>query len=557
MRTTIARPFTACGALLTCCVGCGDTTAVDPSATDSTGAATTTGTSEAVTPTGSTAPETSTSTEPVTTTGEPPSTTETTSTGGVESTTSTSTTTTGEGTSTGTTAGDTDDTGGALCEVSDETAGGSVDWARHFGSPFQYAPQPHQLAVGALGEIAIAQAFRGEFDFGGGPMQTDDQDGFFALFDAQGEHLASAHLDASPQMDVAGVVGQLRVALGPAGEVYLAGSFSGELAIGGDTHVAKFGTEWLADIFWATYDVLLVKFAPDGTYLWSRRFGDAYSQEAFALAVTPTGNVVIGGPNKGEFDVGGDPLGVGDEKTTGFLAEFTPDGDHVWSRSFGPPFAYPVLLSIDPAGRISAAGAAASGADLGGGPLPPASNDQFIAQFDATGAHRWSRRYLPHHDLRALVADATGAVMVTGLHVPPDLLEPHDMNLARFAAADGALVWNKHAETAGRASSRGLALTFDLAGDIVVGGNATGAIDLGDGPIGSGYGMFLAGYDTSGALLWQRHFGAPLYRAPEALVGGPAGELVFTGTLEECADLGSGAMHPVGLDDILLVRLSP
>lgn len=580
MRTTIARSFSACGALLSCFAACGDATGVDPSATGSTGAATTADSSETAAPTGSTAPATTTgATDPVTSTGEPPGTTDPTSTGqaesttGVDTTTSTSSsttaeatsttttestsTTTTESTSTTTTAGETDDTVGTLCEVSDETAGEPVDWARHFGWTGNPVRPPHQLAVGPLGTIALAQTFPGKIDFGGDPLVSDAEDGYLALFDAQGKYLADAHLDASPQMDLAGAIGQLRLAMGPEGEVYLAGSFSGELEIGGDTHVAVYGVDALADIIWATYDVLLVKFAPDGAYLWSKRFGDEYSQEAFALAVTPAGNPVIGGPNEGVVDFGGGPLGVGDEKTTGFLAEFTPGGDHVWSRSFGPPYAYPVLLSIDPAGRISMAGAAAPGADLGGGPLPPVPTEQFIAQFDATGAHRWSRPYLPEHDLRAMVAGATGAVVVTGMYSPPDPFESPDMNLARFAAADGALLWNEKAETVGDTSSRGLALTFDLAGNIVVGGNFTDSIDLGDGPLGSGGGMFLAGYDPSGALLWQRQFGMPLYYAPEALVRGPEGELVFTGTLTQCADLGFGLMKAFGSEDILLVRLSP
>jgi hypothetical protein len=554
MRTTIVLPCST--ALLACLAACGDATAVEPGATDSTGAASTAGPTGTTTPTGSTAPEpttTASDTTAATSTGELPGTSDTSSAGEVMPTT---TGTTVEASTTGTTAGETDDTAGVLCGVDEDTVGPPVDWARHFGSPGYFPAAPRQLDVGPLGQVAIAQPFQGEWDLGGGPMQGYYWDGFFTMFDAQGEHLATTHLDVSENMGLDGEIGDLTVAFGPAGDVYVAGSFSGTLTINADNHVAPYGIDGIVDVLWLTYDVLLVKFAPDGTYLWSKRFGDEFSQEAFALAIAPTGDIVVGGPSKGITDFGGGPLGIAD-KTTGFLAAFTPDGDHLWSRSFGPPYAYPVLLSTDPAGRISMAGFNNPGADLGGGPLAQVPGQSFfLAQFDAAGKHRWSRPYLADHDLRAMVSDASGAVMVTGHHYSPDFVYS-DMNLARFAAADGKLLWNKQATSPARAVSNGVVLTLDLAGNVVVGGNYNQSIDLGDGPIGDGRGMFLAGYDGSGGLLWQRQFSAPLSDfAPFALASGPTDELVFTGILTECTDLGFGAMTPVGIEDLLLVRLS-
>ena len=193
MRITFVRHSTACAALFIGVAACGDAVGLDPGATGSTGTATTAGTTESIAPTGSTAAETSTGAiEPPTSTGEPPGTTDTISTGESESTTaedstsstsSTSSTTstgstTAEDTSTGTTAGETDDTGGGLCEVTEDTAGGPVDWARHFGSPEHGPPIPYQLAVSPLGRIAIAEGFTGKFDFGGDAMETTDRDGF-------------------------------------------------------------------------------------------------------------------------------------------------------------------------------------------------------------------------------------------------------------------------------------------------------------------------------------------------------------------------------------------
>lgn len=550
MPRTYERLASACPLL--CLLACGDATAVETSASDgatsSTSTTSATGTSEAVTTEALTAEVVTTealttealTTEALTTdslmTGEPGST----STGEPPETTSTATTE----------AGETDDPLPPGCEAAvDETGGGPVAWSRHFGWPLGSGMWARQLEVSPAGAIAMAGRYNGEPDFGGGPMPSEGRyDVYFTLLDPAGEHLASRQFKALE----GGEIKDHALAVDGEGNVYFAGSYSGTLELGGAPLVAEFGVDGVNDVLWYTYDVFLAKFGPDGAHLWSQRFGDERTQEGLDLAITPTGRVVVVGTHQGTLELGGDPLVSPGEFASGFYAEFTPDGEHVWSRSYGANYdVRPFAVAVDGGGRISSWGLASAGVDFGGGPLPSNGYPTFVAQFDALGEHRWSRRFDDaDYDVRAIAADAAGTVVLAG-----GVGGKNDAFLARFAAGDGALVWNQTFADSGFTRVDSLAL--DLAGNTIVVGSFQNTIDLGGDPLGQWGGQFLAAHDAAGALQWQRWLDAPGLSGTDAIAQGPAGELVLTGTLEDCVDFGAGPLQPIGFEDLLVLRFDP
>ena len=67
---------------------------------------------------------------------------------------------------------------------------------------------------------------------------------------------------------------------------------------------------------------------------WSERHGDAADQNGASLAADPAGNVYVAGYFQGEIDLGGGPL-TSAGSTDVFLAKFSADGTHMWSKRFG------------------------------------------------------------------------------------------------------------------------------------------------------------------------------------------------------------------------------
>ena len=111
--------------------------------------------------------------------------------------------------------------------------------------------------------------------------------------------------------------------------------------------------------------------APDGppapgTHRWARRIGRAGAVESLALASDASGNVIAAGTFRGQIDLGGGDLlgGAGREV---FLASFSAEGDHRWSRAFGGSGDDQALdVAGGPGGRIVVSGRFAGVVDFGG-----------------------------------------------------------------------------------------------------------------------------------------------------------------------------------------------
>jgi len=135
---------------------------------------------------------------------------------------------------------------------------------------------------------------------------------------------------------------------GVAGDLYVVGSFSGELALPGCPAVSATGG---LDIFVAR----LAAGAPDprtgiGACVWLSAFGSAGDDEGRAIVMDVDGNIYVTGAIAGDVDFGGGPLTLsGGVQTDLFVASFTPTGAHRWSinrGSVGPDIG--LGIAIDP-----------------------------------------------------------------------------------------------------------------------------------------------------------------------------------------------------------------
>lgn len=193
---------------------------------------------------------------------------------------------------------------------------GTHYWSRRFGDASnQYTGG---IAVDAVGNTMIAGMYQGTVDFGGGPLTSmGPYDVFVAKFNAGGTHLWSGSFGGPDFQTVGGV------AFDPSGNVILAGFFEGSVNFGGGLLTSA-----------GSQDIFIAKFDPNGTHVWSKRFGDAGFQETRDVAVDPAGNVVITGSFAGSINFGGRSLqGAGEDDV--LVAKLDPNGGHLWSNSFG------------------------------------------------------------------------------------------------------------------------------------------------------------------------------------------------------------------------------
>jgi len=146
-------------------------------------------------------------------------------------------------------------------------------------------------------------------------------------------------------------------------------------------------------------DVYLAKLVPDGSHLWSHRFGSTRPDRGKAVAFDTGGAVVAAGLFHGTVDFGGGPLASAFPASEIFLLRYTSYGSHDWSQRLGgTAFDEPYDIAIDEDDdSIMLIGTFTETADFGGEPLVEAGTqvygDIFVASYATNGAHRWSSSF--------------------------------------------------------------------------------------------------------------------------------------------------------------------
>ncbi|MDC0666629.1 nucleotide-binding protein [Nannocystis radixulma] len=554
--------------LAACPAGPDATSATEPTTgtgtTDSTVAPTTdTSTGE---PTTSTTVPTTTTTTDVTATHGGPTTDDTTTTTTTGDSTTTDSTTTGDSTTTTTTGDSTTTTGDSTT-----TTTGDDTTTTTTGMPAECVPGDSEACyTGPPGteDVGLCKAGQRTCDDEGawGPclgevlpqpencdvLGDEDCDGDDPCA-GDGAHAWS--LPFGQGSDDEGV----RVAFDPAGNLFLAArNDGGALDFGGGPLVNA-----------GNYDVYLAKFAPDGTHLWSKRFGDADIQgyTGLALATTPAGHVVLGGEFVGTIDFGGGPLQQAQPQFVSmFLAELDAAGDHVWSEAYHSGEDVGVHdLAIAPDGHILLGGYFYVSLDLGGPELVSGGSfDAFVAKLTATGEHVWSRGFGEAEGQIALgvEVDAAGGVYLSGFYYGTiDAgLGPHvsagqsDIFLFKLDP-DGDTAWSRSFGDSQGQTSRSLAI--DSKGRVTLCGETSGVVDFGGGPldVGSNVG-YLAQFDGTGAHMWSRTTCAPGSSMHGRVATDGNDNLVLGLPFGGNCDLGGGPLVSAGGPDLLVAKFN-
>jgi hypothetical protein len=334
--------------------------------------------------------------------------------------------------------------------------GGGVQWAKRIGGP--YDDRIKGLVPMADGGAVIVGTFDGQVDFGGKSLTSiAGPDAFVARLDPAGAAAWVLQLENADARSVA---------IGDAGDLIVAGDFTGTTAIGpimlatakddlfvaritqaGDPVAAKqfafdtkpgvivvgagAGRTYLAGSFGGTADfgapalvsagskdIYFVRLTGALDVTFAKRYGDGTSQEARALTVLSDGSAAIAGSFKGTLDMGNGVKLVADTDDDAFAARIDTSGVTVFGLRFGDAAAQQARAIAAGAGDTILVGGGFQGKiDAGDGPVTSAAGeDAFLVQVTKLGMSPKTTRWGGAADQRvlALAFDPCGAVLLGG-----------------------------------------------------------------------------------------------------------------------------------------------
>lgn len=303
------------------------------------------------------------------------------------------------------------------------------------------------------------------------------------------------------------------------GTSIVVGDFKGEVRFGpGVTKTAIGGS-----------DIFIAKVGAHGNILWVKTFGGSSNDSAASAAVDvdASGNIYVTGYFFGTADFGGGPL-IGVAGVFGsdiFVAKYSPNGTHIWSKHFGSTLGNNSGegIAVDPAGDVFVAGKIYGDVVLGGGIISThaGSADGFVLKMaGVNGDYMWAKDFggIDSDNVKGLAVDQAGDAVVVGLFYGANIdfgdgPQPNqgsaDLFMAKYRGTDGHLLWTRVMGGPGPDAAEGVAV--DTERNIFLVGSYYGSIDLGSGyvltaPIESG--SYLAKYDPDGNLQWARSIAA-------------------------------------------------
>ncbi len=410
-------------------------------------------------------------------------------------------------------------------------------WSQSFGaSGYDHG---RGCAVDGAGNSIVVGWFTDLVYFDSGPVLSQGpQDAFIAKYDLSGNHLWTRSFGGD------GPASALAVDVDEANNIYVTGSYEGTIDFGSGPVTSAGDT-----------DIFLVKLDAGGSHLWSQSYGDPDHDVAEAIAVdSSTGYIFLTGSFRARLDLGGGDLtSSGDDDI--FLAQFkTAYGTHTWSRSFGAGgLDSGQGLSVDSAGHVVVTGTCKGPIDLGGGPLSgPGGSDIFMAEYDVSGAHEWSRLLGGPEEDRGLdvEVDDSDDILLTGYFVDVAHLGGgsltsnglEDVFLARYDSGGGH-IWSR--SFGGPGEDRGTALVSNAMQEVFLTGSYHDQVDFGGGALESNGSsdIFLAKFKATGSHLWSQHFGSDDPDCGSAIAADAASNVILSGFLQGLVWLGGDGVH--------------
>lgn len=441
-------------------------------------------------------------------------------------------------------------------------AAGDHRWSKSFGRIHldRGDKVPDQsVAVDGAGNVVLTGSFQGTVNFGGENLEStdDNRNIYLAKLDVAGNHRWSKRFEGTLYQS------SQSVAVDEAGNIVLAGFFRGTVNFGGEDLITD-GDDT---------DVFLVQFDEKGHHFWSKRFGGTGLDQGLSVAVDGTGNVVLTGYFAGKIDFGGGNLESIGEHPGVYLAKFGEVGHHLWSRRFGGTGSLERLsVAVDGSGNVVLVGSFTGKTNFGGDDLKSMSDatDVLLAQFDAAGNHRWSRRFggAGGEYGMSLAVDGAGNVVLTGVFAGTfnfggthlvSAENGRSIFLVRLNPLPPLVPfiqmyspWNLHLWSrrfGGTRNNDSRSVAIDGAGNVVLTGHFAGQINFGGADLQSvasgNQAIYLVQFDAAGNHRWSKRFPVTDSGISTSVAVDGAGNVILTGLFRGKVNFGGKDLDSV------------
>ena len=456
-----------------------------------------------------------------------------------------------------------------FCTYRGSGTGGRTAWARQIGgagaeSVETVAPHPQGgfVAAGRFGDAVF----------------TQDEGFALARYDAEGAFQWS-------RVVVTDDVSVTDLTVTSLGNILVVGRYHNAPNLGtGPLPSAPETQSWMSGLF-------IAKFSPGGTLVWAHGFvardaeGVLQRVNARAVATDAHGSLLVTGDFAGRMDLGGGPIDSGStssfgnaQNTGGFVAKFTWEGQHLWSRALSThqvgQYVEGRTVSTDAADHVLLGGSASAVTDLGDGPLGEdgwlGEPVPFLAKYTPSGVLLWKRVFRgAAGEVRSIQPQGTDRIAF-GVNIAGTFTfagQSYEGEFMERLSAHGFLGAMTAAGGDAWLRSVGSPVSLDefavgRDGSFVLSGTGYEAFDAGGGSLGFAWGSpfvptnrpFVARYTAEGAHLWSRSFdqGRSIDLAPLT-----DGGVVLGTSLRRSLSLDGRTFTPVGNSDLLYLKLRP
>lgn len=410
-------------------------------------------------------------------------------------------------------------------------------WSKHFSAP---DTRGYSVALDSADNVVLSGIFGGTVNFGGGPLTSlGSWDTYVTKLTPNGQYVWSQAFGSPAEEHVRQIV------VDGTDAILLAGYFSGTVNFGGGPLSTA-----------GSWDMFVAKLTPNGTHVWSKRFGGTANDFVYEIAVDASNNVLLTGHFQNTIDFGGGPLASAGDYD-GFIAKLDGAGNHLWSKRFGNAARQDgYAIAADGGGNVIGCGYFQGSLDLGGGTLTSVGTwDNYLVKYDAQGNHQFSSRQ-GSNDARCyrVALDGQNNIVLSGIFQgtinygggPLISQGSWDAFLAKLSPA-GSHIWSKRFGDAN--DTRGYGIAVDGGGNVISAGYFQGTVDLGGGALLSAgsWDIYLAKLDGSGNHLWSTRFGAGNDEFFEDVTVGSLNRIVTAGEFQTNINFGGATLvHPVG-----------
>lgn len=249
------------------------------------------------------------------------------------------------------------------------TAGGQTMWAKSYGGPdLDFVST---MALDAADDILVAGSFVGSIAFKQSMLEAaggvNDADLFLVRLDSQGLDAWSKLVSNGTGTKFDGV---RLIAPDSAGAITVAGTFGATVAVDGASPLSAVA---LIDTFMARWDA-------SGKLMWAKSPDPAAPEVPAGLAPAGDGGIYMLLGSGLDLDLGGGTLAAAGGFDI-IAAKLAPDGSHVWSRRFGDDQAQlPGTVDLDAEGYLVFTSDIEGSVDFGNGPLKPSGQGVVLSK---------------------------------------------------------------------------------------------------------------------------------------------------------------------------------